>query len=191
MTCKVIISSISNTPKFSPSKWEHELNISCTLRIKCQFRRVMITKSKLLFLHSKGKKPVITKCSPILKPLKISIWLTEEFQFHLFEFSCSKNKITWSNLISKRLTNLCYTKRKLLSGSTLNILEVNKYSLCCLRAKIYSVLRIFSNTHKTLEHKIKLSYISKIMLTTSRTWNAIRLNKFHHLFGTPAIHRSL
>ena len=94
----------------------------------------MITQTHLVFLNAKGDQPVTAEASPVLEPLQIGSRLTEELQLHLLKLTGTECKVTRRNLVTERFSNLADSKRDLLAGSSLNILEVYKNALCCLRS---------------------------------------------------------
>ena len=62
--------------------------------------------------------------------------LAEELNFHLFKLAHAKDELTCDYLISKSLTDLCDTERNLLTGSFLNVQEIDKDALSSLRSQI-------------------------------------------------------
>ena len=182
MLCQVIIGSVGNPPKLSPSEGEQELDIGGCLRIEGQFFLVMVTHTHFLVLHAKALQPVNTELFPVCKPLKISIRLTEEFQLHLLKFSGTEGKVSGCDLITEGFTDLTDTERNFLTGSSLNILKVNKNTLCCFGSQIYGILCILRYTLKSLKHQVELADIGKIVLAAGRTGNIVVLNKCFHLF---------
>ena len=93
----------------------------------------MIAQTHLVFLNAERDQPVTAEASPILEPLQIGSRLAEELQLHLLKLTGTECKVTRRNLVTERLSNLADSKRDLLAGSSLNILEVYKNALCCLR----------------------------------------------------------
>ena len=134
MLGKVIICSVCDTPQFAPSKWEEKFNICSTLAVEAKFFRCMISCSHLIFFDTKSLQPVDTERSPVVEPVKVCTWFTEEFQFHLFKLTCTECKVTRCNLVTERFTDLSDTKWNLLSGCSLYVFEVYKNSLCSLRS---------------------------------------------------------
>ena len=134
MLCQVIICTVSNTPKFAPSKWEKEFDIGSCFTVEGQFLFVVITYTHLFFFHSERFQPVNTEIFPVCKPFKVCVRFTEEFKFHLLELTCTECKVTRCNLVTERFTDLTDTKWNLLTGCSLNIFKVYKNTLSCLRS---------------------------------------------------------
>ena len=80
-----------------------------------QLFRLMVTIAHFLVLQAQRLQPVQTELLPVCVPLQVRIRLTEEFQLHLLEFSCTEGKVTGWDLISERFSDLRDTKRKFLS----------------------------------------------------------------------------
>ena len=140
----------------------------------------MVTKSYILLLKTDCKQPITAEASPIAKPLKICSGLAEELKLHLLKLANTEYKVTGSDLITEGLSYLRDTERKLLSCCSLYAYKVCKYTLCRFRTKIYGILCILGYTLEGLKHKVKLTYIGKIMLTAGRTRNLVLLNKSLH-----------
>ena len=141
----------------------------------------MITKTKVFFLDAKRKKPLVASLSPVLKPFCLCSWLAEELKLHLLELSCTECKVTRCDLVTEALTNLADTKWNLLTGCTLNILEVYKNTLRSLRTKIYCILSILCYALESLEHKVEFSDSCEIVLAAGWTWNAVLFDEVLHL----------
>ena len=151
----------------------------------------MVTHTHLIFFDAKILQPFDTKFFPVREPFKVSIRYTEELQLHLLKFTSTERKVTRCDLISERFTNLTNTKRYFFTGCSLYIFKVYKNSLCCLRAKIYGVFRIFGYTLEGLEHQIELTDLGKIVFSTSRTWYGMLFDKAFHLFLVPSVHGTI
>ena len=147
----------------------------------------MVSDSHLIRFDTQSLKPVNTEFFPVCEPFKVCIRFTEEFQFHLFKFSCSESKIAWCDLISERLTDLSDTKWNLLTGCSLDILEINEDTLCSFRSQINGILRIFCYTLECLEHQVELTNISEVMLAAGWTADILFIDEVDHLFVRPAI----
>src|ERR1035437_3347158 len=63
-------------------------------------------------------------------------WIYKIFDFHLFKFTKTKDKVARSDFISKCFTNLRQTKRKLRVKRIEDIFIVYKHTLGCFRTKI-------------------------------------------------------
>ena len=182
MLSQVIICSVSNSPKFTPTKWEQKFEVGCCFWIEAKFFRRVVSKSQFAFIDAHVQEPFFTEVSPISKPFKVCARFAEEFKFHLFKFSCSENKVSWCDFVSKWFSDLANAKRHSASCWSQNIFEVCKNALCCFRSKINCVCWIFSYTHKCFKHKVKLSDWCKVTLSTFWTLDLVVSNKFFHFF---------
>ena len=113
-------------PITRPIRTEEEFNIGSCFGIEGKLFSFVVSDSHLIRFDTQSLKPVNTEFFPVCEPFKVCIRFTEEFQFHLFKFSCSESKIAWCDLISERLTDLSDTKWNLLTGCSLDILEINE-----------------------------------------------------------------
>ena len=188
MLCQVIISSVCDSPQFSPSKREQKFYVSCCFAVEAKFFRIVVTITNFILFQSKRTQPVKAKLFPVCKPVQIGSWLTEKLQLHLLKLTCTECKVTRCNLITERFTNLSNAKWNLLTGSSLYIFKVYKNTLCCLWSQINCIFRILSNSLECLEHQVELTNICKIMFSTSWTWDLFFLNELSHLFLRPCIH---
>ena len=187
MLCQVVIRTICDTPKLAPSKWEQELNIGRCLTIERKLLFLVISYTHLSFFHAKRFQPINTELFPICKPLQIRIRLTEELKLHLLKLTCTECKVTRCDLVTERLSDLSNTKWDLLARCTLYILKVYKNTLCCLRTKIYGILRILSNALECLKHQVELTDLRKVLLATAWTANFFFFNIVFHLLVRPCI----
>ena len=188
MLGQIVVGSVSNSPEFAPAEGEQELNIRGALGVEAKLLGTVITQTHLRFLDSQRQQPVTAERSPVLEPIHICTGLTEELKLHLFKLSGTEGEVAGSDLISEGLTDLADTEGDLLSGGSLNILEVYKDTLCSLRAKVYGILSILGHTLEGLEHQIELSDIREIMFAAGRAGNIVLLNKLLHLLLGPGIH---
>ena len=134
MLFQIIIGTICDSPQLAPAKWEQELNIRCTLAVEAKLFRRMVTCTHLIILDAKILQPVNTEFSPVTEPFHICTRLAEELQLHLLKLSCTECEVTRCDLVTEGLSNLTDTKRNLLTGCTLYILEVYEDTLCGLRS---------------------------------------------------------
>ena len=54
MLCKVVICSVSNAPKLTPTEGEEELDIGGCLGIEAKLLGIMVTKSHVLAAHTES-----------------------------------------------------------------------------------------------------------------------------------------
>ena len=98
MLGQVIIGSVSNTPQFAPAEREQELDIGSTLTVEAKLFRAVVTQTDLL-----------------MEPFKVSTGCAEELQLHLLELSGTESKVTGSDLVTERFTDLPDTERNFLT----------------------------------------------------------------------------
>ena len=124
--------------------------------------------------------PVIHLVFQKFKILLPIFWLHKELDFHLLKFTNTENKVTRSNLITKCLTNLCDSKRKLRVERINDVFEIHKDTLSSFGTEIDSRSRIFHCTNLSGEHHIER--------TRSTNWSAtiITLPCFFKLIFTEA-----
>ena len=188
MLCQVVIGTVCNSPQLTPSEWEQEFNIGCSLAVEAKLFRRMVSRTHFILFHAKALQPIDTETSPILEPLKVGTRLAEEFQLHLLELTGTESEVTRCNLVTERFTDLADSERNFLSGSTLYVFEVYEDTLCSLRTKIYGVLRILCNTLEGFEHQVELTDIGKVMFSAGRTRNLMLLDEVLHLFLGPCVY---
>src|SRR5690348_7503051 len=113
MCIQVIICTIGKPPQLFKSKWKLVFQIFCTLTIERAFFICMCSPPQIFFLYSQFLSDKCIHCFfPILKqlfPIRL-IGIKEVLYFSLLKFNSSKNRIPWSNFISKGFSKLCYTK---------------------------------------------------------------------------------
>ena len=145
----------------------------------------MITKSKVLLLDSKLKKPFVAELSPVFKPFGLCTGLAEELQLHLLELTGTEGEVTRRDLIPEGLSDLTDAEGYLLPGGTLYVLEVYEDSLCGLGTKIYHVLCILGYALEGLEHQVEFTDLREVMLSAGRTRDIMLLDKILHLLMGP------
>src|SRR5699024_9189125 len=138
----IIICTVSDAPQFAPAEREEEFYVCGSFTVEGQLFFIMVAVTHFIFFQSERRQPVQAETLPVVKPLQICIRFAEELQLHLLELPCTECKVTRRNLISEGFTDLSNTERQFLSGGTLHIFKVYKYTLGSLRAKIYGILRV-------------------------------------------------
>ena len=133
MLSQVIIGSVCDAPQLAPAEREQELKVRSRLAVEAQLLRRMIAGTHLVILHAEGLQPIDAVLLPVSEPLQVSTRLAEELQLHLLELPGTEGEVTRRNLVTEGLTNLSDTKRDLLSGGSLYVLEVYKDTLRSLR----------------------------------------------------------
>ena len=179
---EIVIGSVRDTPELAPAKREGELEIGGCLRIEAELLRRVISGTKHILRDTQLQQPVKAELLPVCEPLEVRIRLTEELELHLLELSRTEGEVTRCDLVTEGLTDLTDTERKLLTGRTLHVLEVDEDTLRGLRTEIYGILRVLGYTLECLEHKVELTDTGEVMLTAGRTWNLMLLDEGFHLF---------
>ena len=151
----------------------------------------MIAQAKLVLRDSEGGQPVLAERSPVLKPFQIRPWFTEKLHLHLLKLTGTECKVARRNFISERLPDLADAERDLLSGSPLNILEVDEDSLGCLRTQIDRILRILRHTLECLEHQVELADVCEIVLAAGRARDIVVIDELLHLRLAHCVHTLL
>ena len=191
MLSQVIIGSVCDAPQLAPAEREQELKVRSRLAVEAQLLRRMIAGTHLVILHAEGLQPIDAVLLPVSEPLQVSTRLAEELQLHLLELPGTEGEVTRCNLVTEGLTNLSDTKRDLLSGGSLYVLEVYKDTLRSLRTEVYGILRILGNTLEGLEHQVELTDIGEIMLSAGRTADIVLIHISLHFFRGPCVYRAL
>ncbi len=188
MLLEVVVRSISYAPQLSPCKGEFVFKIRCSLAVERQLFRTVVPEPKIFISNTQIQKPLVAEGSPVLKPFQIGSRFAEEFQLHLLKLSGSERKVSRSYFISECLSYLGNAKRYLPSGGSLYVLEIDEYSLGCLRPQVNLCLGVFSNTLIRFKHHVELSDIRKVCRTTLRASYIVILDVLGKLFISPAIH---
>ena len=141
----------------------------------------MVTQTDIFFPETETNQEVFTVASPVAEPFKVCTGFAEEFEFHLFKLTYTEDKVSGSNFVSERLSDLCNTERNFFSCSTLDICEVHEDTLCGFGTEIKFRLAVLCNTLKGLEHEIKLSYIRKVVFSAVGTYYFMLIYVIHHL----------
>ena len=68
---EVIVGSVSYAPKLAPTEGEEELEVGSSLGVEAKLLGIVVTKTKVLVLHTKVKKPLMAEVLPICEPLKV------------------------------------------------------------------------------------------------------------------------
>src|SRR3989344_3667805 len=108
MSREIPISSMVDTLKFLPSKRGIVLNVFSESGVMRPFVRLVLSKAKILFLYSQLEIPLQPFFLPILKSSFSFLFIRFDkiLNFHLLELPTSIGEITWSDFISKGLTDL-------------------------------------------------------------------------------------
>ena len=134
----------------------------------------VLEETKTIRINSKAGVPGKAGINPILMPLFISSWNNEELHLHLFKFTGTEDEVSWCNFITERFTYLTDTKWRLLPRSLSDVIEVDKDSLSCLRAKVGKSALIFDCAKIGFEKSGELLRLGELpLVATVRTINFI------------------
>src|SRR6188472_1566397 len=92
-------------------------------------------------------------------PLHFCSWLNKILHFHLLKFPHSENELAGNNLISKCLTDLCYTEREFLPGGFLYIQKIDENPLGRFRSEVKFAFLARNVSKLGMKHQVKLSHI--------------------------------
>ena len=184
---QVIVCSVRNAPELAPAERECKLDIGRCLRVEGQLLLLMIAEAELLLLDAEVEKPFSHEALPVVEPLEVCARLAEELKLHLLELAGAERKVSGSDLISEGLADLADAERNLLSGCTLDILEVHEDALRCLRTEIDNVLRVLCDALEGLEHQVELTDLREVVLAARRAGNIVLFDEVFHLLVGPAV----
>ena len=114
MLFQIKICSICQSLQLSPSSWVSIFDVSSASRVMRKFILLMVSKSQIIRRKFQILIPkFLTSRFPFLKHLLSNrrIIFYKVLNLHLFKFTCSIQKVTWCNFITKCFTNLSNTKR--------------------------------------------------------------------------------
>ena len=131
---QVVVRAVCDAPQLAPAEGEQELNVGGGLAVEAQLLLLMVTHPQLFFFQSQILQPADAELLPVVKPLQVRIRLAEELQLHLLELSGTEGKVSGSDLVAERFSDLADAEGNFLSGGSLNILEVDKNALSRLRS---------------------------------------------------------
>ena len=115
----------------------------------------MCTQTKHVRRYSVFDVPVHALLAPIFVPLRTFGWWNEILHFHLFKFTCAKNKVSRSYFIAKRLTNLSNAKWWLTSRCLQDVCKVDKHSLSGLWTHKHVSAFALNRASMRLEHEVE------------------------------------
>ena len=191
MLGQVIVGPVSDAPEFSPAEGEEELDIGCCLGIEGEFFLIVISHSGLLGLKAELHEPVPAEILPVCEPLEICIRLAEELHFHLLELTGSESEVAGSDLVAERLTDLADSEGNFLSGSPLNVLEVNEDALRGLGSEIDGRCAALRNALEGLEHQVELTDVCPVEFAAAGAGNGELVDEAHHLVAGPSVDASV
>ena len=185
VSVEVEIGTVCDTPKFAPTEGEFEFEVGGCVGVVREFLGIVVTEFKTLLFDAETQQPVFAELFPVCEPFEVGTGLAEELEFHLFEFSYSEYKVSGSDFVTERFTDLTDTERNFHTGGTLYVEEVYEDTLCRFGTEIYGIRAVLGNALESLEHKIELSYAGKIALAAVRAGNFVVGDIFFHLFVGP------
>src|SRR5678815_3095251 len=81
---------------------------------------------EIFAIETEKAEPLQVLLDPVVHELRVfGSWGNKILHLHLFEFTCSQDEVSGSNLVAKRLTNLRYTKRQFAPHRSLHVQKVN------------------------------------------------------------------
>lgn len=126
-------------PTVPPAKREQELHVCGSLAVEAQLFLIVVAITYLILFKTQRTEPVKAELLPVCKPFKVCIRLTEKFQLHLLKLTGTEGKVSRSDLITERFTDLSDSKWNFLSGGSLYILKVYENTLRGFRTKVYGI----------------------------------------------------
>ena len=174
-------------PTVRPAEWEQEFKVGGCFGVEGKFFRLMVTQTQVFVGHAQIKQPFVAEVFPVFEPFQVGVWFAEEFQLHLFKFSGTEGKVTWSNFVTEGFTYLADTEWQFFTGSTLNVCKVYKDTLCSFRTQVDLALSIFGYTLEGFEHQVELTDISEVCAAAVWTLDAVFFDEVHHLFVAPTV----
>ena len=101
----------------------------CTLLLR------NVEAAHVIRVNTQVNEPVPAVLNPLVEVLISVVRVHEVLNFHLLELTSTENKVTGSDLVTERLTNLANTERRALTRSSDHIVEVHENTLSGLRAQ--------------------------------------------------------
>ena len=178
---QVEVGAVSNAPQLAPAEREQELEVGGRLGIVRKLFRLVVAQTQVLVLHAEGQQELVAVILPVCEPLKVGTRLAEELKLHLLELAGTEGEVARGDLVAEGLADLANAERNLLTGSALNVLEVDKDTLCGLRTEIQLVLCVLGNALEGLEHKVELTDVRPVVLAAGRAGNLVLIDELLHL----------
>ena len=122
----------------------------------------MIAEFEIFVSHTEVEKPLMAEILPIREPFKVGAGFAEKFKFHLLELADTENEVAGSDFVAETLADLSDSERNLFASGTLNVFEVNEYTLCGFGAEIHGGSGVFRDADKRFEHKVEFSYAGEV-----------------------------
>src|SRR4051812_14448801 len=113
---------------FLKSNWKVIFDVTCSIRVMRQLHVIM--EAVFACRDAKAKMPFHSFGLPVFIPFLLRTRADKELHFHLLKLAHPENKLARHNLISKRFTNLCNTKRNFHTPGFLHIQKVYEDTLC-------------------------------------------------------------
>ena len=187
MAGQVVVGAVCNSPQFSPAEREEVFKVGGCFGVEGKLFFLMVAQAQVFVGHAQIEQPFVAEVLPVLEPFEVGVRFAEEFQLHLLKFAGTEGKVSGSNLITERFTDLCDTERQLFAGGALNIGKVYKDTLCGFRAQIDLALGILGDTLEGFEHQVELADVGKVGAAAVRAFDAVFLDEVHHLLVAPAV----
>ena len=137
MHTQVVIGTVRNAHQLAPLgtlEAEAVLNVNSASRVVCTLFLGNVEAAHVIRVNTQVNEPVPAVLNPLVEVLISVIRVHEVLNFHLLELASTENKVTGSDLVTERLTNLANTERRALTRSSDHIVEVHENTLSGLRA---------------------------------------------------------
>ena len=140
----------------------------------------MVPQFKVFFRKAQRKKPVFAVVLPVVEPFEVGAGLAEKFKLHLLEFAHAENEVSRRDFVAERFAYLAYAEGHAHTRGALYVFEVYEYALRRFGAEVYGVHAVLGNALEGLEHKVELSYGSKVALSAHGADHAVLFYKGLH-----------
>mmetsp|Transcript_9097 Transcript_9097/g.19667 ORF Transcript_9097/g.19667 Transcript_9097/m.19667 type:complete len:208 (-) Transcript_9097:943-1566(-) len=174
MLRQIIVSSSGDSHEFLGSKGEGKGHIGTGLSVVGKAVPLVDVPSHQVFPQADfADQKVFGGIDPFLVVFRPDIVTGGDkvFDFHLFEFSRSENKVSGSDFVSEGLSHLGNPKGDLLAGGVENVLEIDKDTLSGFRSQVGNVLAVNGGTDAGFEHQVEVPGCRQGRLAGSRGGN--------------------
>ena len=187
MHTQVVVGTIRDAHQLAPLgtlEAEAVLNVNSASRVVCTLLLRNVEAAHVIRVNTQVNEPVPAVLNPLVEVLISVVRVHEVLNFHLLELTSTENKVTGSDLVTERLTNLANTERRALTRSSDHIVEVHENTLSGLRAQEVQTLLIIDRAQVSLHQTGEVLRLSP--LTTSTT---VRASNLIHALSRAALLR--
>ena len=189
MLTQVKVGAAVDTLHLLETERHFELDVGGSIGVVGQFLVVMET--VFLVTQTEGLVPTQTLLTPIVEPLQLLAGTHKELHLHLFEFAHTEDELASHNLVAEGLADLCDAEWDTHAADLLDIQEVHKDALSCLRSQIYIHRRIGAAAHLCLEHEVELTHVGPVLGAAHGIHDLIVHDNLLELGKVVVIHRLL